>query len=301
MRLMPMLRRSLVPVTLWIGVFAILTGTVASRAKAAQQRFEIRPSSTDASIHDFDSPHVVIYDPEARPGKILLWLPGTNGLPRTGPQRIYRTALAQGYRVVALSYVDAPAVAQICTGADGDPDCARKFREKRVYGVNVTPVIDDEPQDAIARRFAHLLRYLAQTDPAGRWDTYLRTGLPRWDLVAVAGHSQGGGMAAFIAKHQRVARVVMFSGGWDQARPGVIAGWYTAPSATPPGVWFGAYHVREPNAGIISRIYRAEGLAPGHVVAFDLPLRRGEDPHAQGLTNQRYTSVWRALLGRGER
>jgi hypothetical protein len=41
----------------------------------------------------------------------------------------------------------------------------------------------------------------------------------------LAGQSQGGGMAAFIAQTQRVAGVIMFSGGWDRGPEGAIAPW----------------------------------------------------------------------------
>jgi hypothetical protein len=58
-------------------------------------------------------------------------------------------------------------------------------------------------------------------------------------------------MAAFLAKKRTVARVVMFSGGWDNqgqpgpVRPQDIAGWYSAPSVTPASVWYGSYHADE--------------------------------------------------------
>jgi len=51
-------------------------------------------------------------------------------------------------------------------------------------------------------------------------------GSPRWERIAVAGQSQGGGHAAFIAKARPVARVVMLSGGWDMSARGEIADWY---------------------------------------------------------------------------
>ena len=48
---------------------------------------------------------------------------------------------------------------------------------------------------------------------AGRLTGDLNGDAPRWERLVLAGQSQGGGMAAFIAQTRRVAGVIMFSGG----------------------------------------------------------------------------------------
>jgi dienelactone hydrolase len=70
-----------------------------------------------------------------------------------------------------------------------------------------------DPEEAIVPRLTRLLQHLARTDAAGRWDQYLNGDAPRWERLVLAGQSQGGGMAAFIAQTRRVAGVIMFSGG----------------------------------------------------------------------------------------
>ena len=65
-------------------------------------------------------------------------------------------------------------------------------------------------------RLTRLLHQLAEQDPAGQWAAYLDGDEPRWSRIVLAGQSQGGGMAAYLAKTRAVAGVMMFSGGWTR-------------------------------------------------------------------------------------
>ena len=258
--------------------------------------FTIAPSSTDARIRAQDHPHYVAYERGTAPAPLLLWLTGTGGYPHASA--FEEAALASGYRVLALSYVDEPAVAQICKDAAlaRDPDCAAKFRRKRIFGDDVSALINDAPQDAILSRFTMLLRYLAQNDKAGDWQQYLQDDQPRWDRIALAGQSQGGGMAAFLAKRVAVAKVIVFSGGWDHSGPGKIASWYREPSRTPLERWYGTYHDREPNAAIIAQTYEAMGIPRSHQLRLAKPVRPGKLAHGEGVSNPQYRDTWLDML-----
>jgi hypothetical protein len=258
--------------------------------------FNIAPSLTDARIRTEDHPHYVAYDRGFAPAPILLWLAGTGGHPHASA--FEEAALALGYRVLALSYVDEPAVAQVCRDASlaSDPNCAAKFRRKRIFGDDVSALIDDAPQDAILNRFTMLLRYLALNDQAGDWQQYLQDDQPRWDRVALAGQSQGGGMAAFLAKRQAVAKVIVFSGGWDYSGPGKIAAWYREPSRTPPERWYGTYHAREPNAATIAQTYEAMGIPRSHQLRLTQEVRAGKKAHGEGASNPQYRDLWLDIL-----
>jgi hypothetical protein len=260
----------------------------------------IKPSQTDSKIVASDVPSFVVYDRGAKAGNILLFLTGTGGKP-PGPLLFLDDAASHGYRVIALSYIDTPAVAQVCIGAAviSDPDCAAHFRQKRIYGTNATAIIGDAPQDSIVNRFGKLLGYLATTDRQGGWKRYLNGDAPVWTRVAVAGQSQGGGMAEFIAQQQLVARVISFSGGWDISPGGGLAAWYSGERVTPADVWYGTYNVAEPRAAFLKRTYAALGIPASHTFALNLPVRAGMEPHPEGVSNPAYKDVWDQLLGNG--
>ena len=272
----------------------------------------VTPSLTNAGIHAWDTTHVVYYDPSVRSNKLLLWLAGTNGTPLRVPVELFHTALAQGYRVIALSYMTVPAVAQVCVGRalDTQPDCAERFRRKRIYGDITFPAIPDEPQDAIIPRFVALLKWLSTNDAAGNWSRYLTpdASKPNWQQIAVSGQSQGGGMAEFIAQQESIARMISFSGGWDYAnsREKRIAGWYFKQSATPVAKWFATYNVNENAAKELKEICAALRIPAGQVFALDRPLLNpaaaatSQNPyHGDGIQNLAYRPIWIQMLGSG--
>lgn len=264
-------------------------------------QFIIKPSATDHTIKVADSPHLVMYHPDMKQGKLLLFMPGTGGLAKNGPDDFFATAMQLGYRVISLSYIDTPAVWTTCTPevlAD-DVDCAEEFRIKRIFGTNTTPLISDEPQDAIMNRFSKLLIYLIDYDKPGHWGVYLENGVPKWDQIAVAGHSQGGAMASFIAKQILVDRVISFSGGSDHSSKNKLAGWYFKKSVTPPERWYGVYNIAEPTAAAIAATYRAMAIPDNHIYPFKLDVRRGKQPHAEVIENAAYKQQWIELLGVG--
>jgi hypothetical protein len=289
----------------WLSLIAVTIATLflngAVEVKAAIREIFVKPHETDPAITLADKPHYVAYDPQAAGAQLFVFMPGTGGTPERSP--LLDTAIEQGYRVISLSYPNKPAVAQVCVGS-GDRLCAAKFRQKRVFGGNETWDIAGTPADSIVNRLTKLLQYLAATDENSRWDEYLSGDGPRWNRVAVGGQSQGGGMAAFLAKKRAVARVIAFSGGWDNqgqpgpVRPADVAAWYSTPASTPAGRWFGTYHEQEEHAAAIARTYDALGIPRGNVVVFRTPVPRGT-AHVFGVNNPANVSEWRRLLGEG--
>lgn len=279
-----------------------IQGTIA--AQTANSRFVeqlILPSLTDDAITNVDVPHLVMYDEAAPKGKLFLFIPGTHGVPDRGPKDLFRTAIEQGYRVINISYINTPAVAQICRGEnlEADCDCTDKFRTKRIYGDNTTPLIDDEVQDAIIPRLKKLLVYLNEQHPNDDWGMYLKDGDLRWDLITFAGQSQGGGMSAFIAKDHVVNRVVNFSGGWDYSAKGEIAHWYSKPCATPLDRLYGTYHAKEPAAPVIAKTYEALQIPEDHIFALDRPFEEGKKAHTRGVRDVVYKPLWIKMIGSG--
>lgn len=282
----------------WLLALALL-GVQASASAGALERQLISPHLTDARLAEEEAPHLLIHDREAESPALLVWLPGTNGHPSTGPQRFFDVAVQQGYRLLALSYRTSPAVSQVCVGPRlrNHRDCAEQFRQQRVWGDHETSLIPDRAEDAIVSRLLKLLQHLAATDPAGQWAQYLDGAEPRWDRIVLAGQSQGGGMAAFLAQTRSVAGVLMFSGGWDHGRNGKIASWYGRESRTPPQRWQATFHIDEANVSTMAQICRALGLPADHVHALSLPVQ-GRSAHAEGIANIGYLPLWQEMLQR---
>ncbi|MHA7942280.1 BPSS1187 family protein [Formosa sp. 3Alg 14/1] len=262
---------------------------------------EVLPSITDSRITESNTPHLVVYNPTIKQGKLLLFMPGTGGVALKGPKDLFNTAVKQGYAVINLSYINRPAIAQICRKEtlEANPDCASDFRINRIYGTNNFEFTTDKSYDAIVNRLIKLLEYLSEIDKDGNWDSYLEDGNLKWDQIAVSGQSQGGGMAAFIAKEHRVARVVDFSGGWDFSAKNKLATWYYNASKTPSHLWYGTYHVTEPMAKVIRASYIAMKIPENHIYPFSLPVPEGKKGHSNGVRNTGYTSQWIELLGQG--
>lgn len=270
----------------------------------------VRPSATDPAIRRFDSPSYVLFDERSGPdAELLVFLPGTDGRP-PGPLRFLKAAADAGYRVISLATTDVPAVAQFCPHRP-DPDCSGNFRRMRIYGdgTSLDPAIDNTPAESIVNRLAKLLQYLDRHQPQHGWSRYLENGAPRWSRIALAGQSQGAGMAAFIAQGHEVARVILFSSPWDfMMRKGhgeVLAPWLSAPSRTPPQRWYAGYHEKEDTARLIARAYAALRIPPDHIRVFrqDLPVspqvaRRHNLYHGQGLYSPTYDQDRAFFLGR---
>ena len=269
---------------------------------------KVKPSQADPAVHAWDSVHIVYYDTAIKNNKILLWLTGTNGSTNNVPAAFFSTALSRGYRIVALSFMSVPGVSQVCVGKrlNKDVDCAAEFRRKRVYGDNNFSGISDEPQDAFIPRLVKLLQYLSKNDVAGNWSQYLdNNGKPAWNKIAIAGQSQGGGMAEFIAKNEHVARVISFSGGWDysDSKSKTIAGWYSEKFVTPLDNIYATYNVNEKAAEPLAEICKTMKLPADHVFALNGALLResnNDNPyHGDGIKNPAYKPVWLKMLGSG--
>lgn len=267
--------------------------------------FTVVPSKADPNVKAFDDPNYIF----AAPGlpadaPLVIFLPGTNGKPEYNAD-LMRFVAKLGYRAIALSYDDDPAVVQRCT-ADPDPDCASDFREMRVFGTGKSRAVSNPVAEAIVPRAMALLRLLDRGQPKAGWGRYLAGDSLAWDDIVLAGQSQGAGMAAWIAKREKVRRVVLFSSPWETSgRERKPAPWIAGPSATPIARWQAAYNSREKTVPLIQAAYAALGLPEAQVHVLKLDLPPGVNPnaanpyHGAGIRDPRYADVWRAMFGKG--
>ncbi|MBZ5696284.1 MAG: hypothetical protein LAN36_13095 [Acidobacteriia bacterium] len=232
--------------------------------------YTVSPGEADPQIKRFTADNIVMFKRGvARDANLLVYFSGTGGTPASGSLFLEAGAKA-GYRVIGLTYDNANAVPTVC-GPNPDPACSDRFRQKRVFGDDVSKDIDDLPAESIVNRLAKLLQYLDAHHHDEGWGRYLRGGKPNWGRIAFAGHSQGGGHAAYVAKKKKVARVIVLSGAGDWVNATkVFAPWVASPSKTPPDRWYAAYHQKESRAEALAKACELLKIPPGHVRALTL-------------------------------
>ena len=202
----------------------------------------VAPRSTDPAI-DTDTEDHYVYFPAISlvRDELVVWFSGSCGQPRN-QRRLLREAARNGYRVIGLNYANCPSVNSTCDPLQpGSPNCYEQVRLERIDGIDRSALVSVTPANGIENRLAKLLQYLDATYPAEGWGQYLSGGTVRWDLAIVAGHSQGGGMAAMLGTIHTVARVAMFS--WKDTITALQpAPWLSNAKATPIDRWYGFSH-----------------------------------------------------------
>lgn len=244
--------------------YSIVFVLISTALLATTAKLEISPAVTDPRIRDNGYKHFVYLDNDVRKlNKLFVFFPGTNAPPRLYT-KVLETAAEQGYHSIGLAYENEQAVNyDICTPQNvrKDPDCQKNVRLEILDGKDRSPFVNVDRANSIENRLIKLLEYLQQNQLQGKWNQFLSNGQLRWDLMALSGHSQGGGHAAIAGKIHKCARIVLFS----SPEP---AAWTTEASKTPPNLYFGLVHQKED-------IYRAVVFAwqrlhlPGTPVSAD--------------------------------
>lgn len=229
-------------------------------ANSEPNQRSVDPSTTAPDIAATTGPHLVFTPPaSARTGALLLFLPGTGGRPEQYTTFL-RHAATRGLHVVGLAYPNAEAVNDLCPGASS-PTCHEDFRLEVITGEPRSSLVDVNRANSIDNRVRALLVYLDRQYPTEGWGAYLTSSDPRWDRVTVAGHSQGGGHAAMIARLRLVRRAILF----NATEP---APWTGSAFATPADRLYGFVHRLEAGSTGITASWRQMKMA-GQVVSVD--------------------------------
>jgi hypothetical protein len=258
------LPRRLLSSCLWLVIFTGAPQCLAqnSRVTDGVTHTLIKPSAVNPDVDPkFDEPHwvyvqrdiVVQHDPKlpADRHQLLLFLPGTQA-PNAkelepGQVRVYAShhfclkAASLGYHVISLWCPNS--ISASSCNKDPDPEAFEKFRLSIIQG-GTSPFISVSRTDSIENRLVDLLGVLAKRFPQENWSAYRNEdGSPKWEKIAVAGQSQGGGHAALIGIHHKVARVLCFGAPRDYSvalqKP---AAWYLKPAATPASAYYAFNH-----------------------------------------------------------
>lgn len=225
-----------------IAIFATLSCSDAdgpSSASVVERR--IAPSAANPAIVNYTADNFIWLDPSQSSKHLVVFLAGTQGVPQVhtllGP-----VVAALGYRVIGLTYPNDYSPIFACA-VDPDPDCMEKLRAETQDGVAVSPEVAVDAANSITGRLTSLLTLLHSQYPAEGWNYFLDGDKPNWSRITAAGHSQGGGQAAYIAKTRLVERVVMFGAPADGFN-GSPAPWMQI-GMTPVEKYYGFRHVRD--------------------------------------------------------
>ncbi|HWA27302.1 MAG TPA: hypothetical protein VG734_16735 [Lacunisphaera sp.] len=212
----------------------------------------ITPSETDRAIATFNTPHCVYPLPAGATNdrhELLLWIPGTQppGKENPGPGaagRFCEVATTLGYRAIVLKYPNDESAAVV--RSDRDADAFEKFRMTIIAG-GKSPHLEVPRAESIENRLVKLLAYLRTHRPTEGWEQFLTaSGDIRWEAIALAGQSQGGGHAALLGITHRVARVICFGAPKDNSLAfGKPAAWLRAEPLTPRGRFFALNHQQD--------------------------------------------------------
>jgi hypothetical protein len=169
-------------------------------------------------------------------GELMIWL-------MSGGGPLFERVNSYGIHAIRVHYANGWFGKFGKDPAPGDPtvdtQALGKIRLEAATGEDFSKLVEIPKPDGIMERAFQLVKHMAKVNPQGRWDYFISPdgqGL-RWDRVIISGISHGSTTAARFAIHQKVARVVMFSGPRDQYET-----WQSLPSATPPNRYFGFSH-----------------------------------------------------------
>lgn len=238
------------------------TGPTSTSSAAEAELVLVDPTTTGEGVSAGFGDHAVarpVGDPR---GELLVFFPGTGAEP-DWYSAFLEHAAGRGYHVIGLAYPNDLSVNFDLCQASTDPACAESAREEVLWGIDAPGLpLDVTPADAAITRLTAALEHLGESRPDEGWDDYLdASGEPAWERIATAGHSQGGGHAAYLGRERELARVVLL----DATEP---SPWTNQPMLTPPDRMWGLAHAQEPIVAPIERSWDNLGL-PGEVVDVD--------------------------------
>ena len=231
----------------WNCPFASAQGAPSVPLSAQVQRWEARASQIDPRVTDDESIQFLlekegkpqdlqqaIFDPMAteRQGKLVVWMMGRS------PELFDRLA-SYGFHALRVHYANGWFSRFSKEVPPGDTEFLGRIRLEAATGEDFSEVVEIAGPDGMMERVRQFLIWLHQQSPEAGWGQYLtdEQSAVRWDRVVMAGASHGATTSARFAKHQQVARVVMFCGPRDQFET-----WQGLPSATPLERYFGFTH-----------------------------------------------------------
>lgn len=241
-RVMPRARALFVAAVLAIGALVLggcapaSTASSLSASPSAPERGRLFQFTLPYLRAEPADPNAVNLARHAGPGApLLLFLPATGAVP-ADYTAFLAAASDAGYSVLGLDYFNrGKSLTRTC---GPDADCYDKFQRNRFDGGSPSRFSRVAAADSILARLGAALDYLERYDRGGDWGRFRDGTRIRWSRIVVAGHSQGGGEAAYISHGRRVQGVLMFAAPVETFDD-VSAGWMNRPGRTPPSRMYG--------------------------------------------------------------
>lgn len=284
-------------------IWGTLTGTLFS--DAVEREVIQAPAAVQAvSVHN--SPIVALRKDSAIDSPLLLFLPAT-GAATTRYTTFENAAVDDGFHVLALPYANRRTERSICMS---DPLCYDQVRAEQFFGTPSRALPPRAAQASVQSTLVAALNAMQHKDPNGGWNNYVRAGSVRWPRIVLAGHSQGGGLAAYIA-HQTAAKgVIMFSSPNDvYLKSKTVAHWLGQPSATPLEKYYGLLDTHDSYASSTTAAWRtmfgsitvaksdgAKELTGRFFSTTATHFPEHLTPHFAVATDEAYEPVWDYML-----
>jgi hypothetical protein len=215
----------------------------------------------------------------------LVFLSGSFGLPER-QKLITQQAAKLGYSAINLRYPNSWKVGGLCSQSK-DRDCHGQIRKEILTGTDYSPLVDISQANSLENRLVKLLKYLD-------WQQYLNGNNVKWELILIAGHSQGGGEAFFIAKQYLVAKAIAFASPTDYyRRQKTSARWLLESGKTPVDRFYGFVHSQDRGLKKILQAWKSVKLDQfGSLVNID------EQPFPYKNSHQLVTSATPRVQGK---
>jgi hypothetical protein len=258
----------------------------ANGSRKASKLFAVDPRDTDRRIKEWTEAHWISVNPCVPANGLLLVFLAGSFVNADRVRLLLQCAADLGYRAINLRYPNSWTVGDLCRNSD-DPDCHAKVRLEIAEGIPPRGQLGLKAGDSIVSRLVMLLRWLEERQPDLGWVNFLTSRGLRWENIAFAGHSQGSGHAALLAKRHRVARVVMLGGPADfnlaNNSPAPWLGW---PGETPVEHQFGFVHCKDPGFPRTALAWKMMGLG-----SMGLPVKIDGELPPYGYSHQLYTDL----------
>ena len=210
---------------------------------ATYYTYLVLPSSTDEEIQSTVFHCAYVDTRKSLQGKLFVFLGGTGSSPQNYAS-INKTATSLGYHVINLNYPNT--VNGLACKDRTDSNCFANYHEEVIFGGTQSDLVNVNAANSIHNRILKLLQRLHKMNPNNGWNQFFNGDEMVYSKFVLAGHSQGGGHAAYMAQKFAVDRVVLFSAPNDYSDVnGKPAAWCRNEFATSAERFFGLMHKRD--------------------------------------------------------